>query len=136
MATTSVKNDPIEEAKRYVANAKKLLKDNGKLDSPTSTYQDSKYVKMAGNTLWNGCLIALDAAFPNVKKEKGRPSIQKYLEAVSIRDKKLKNYVLNAYNITHLYMGYDGTGSKHVVDGGLKNTILLIDRCAILYGKK
>ncbi|MCK9255831.1 MAG: DUF5618 family protein [Bacteroidales bacterium] len=133
---TAVKTNPIEEAKRYVANAKKLLQENGKYDRSVDSYQDSKYVKMAGNTLWSGCLVALNAVFPDIVKGKGRPSIEKYKEAAVKRDRKLLSYVSNAYSVTHLYMGYDGIGSKSISDNGFKLSNLLIDRCAILYRKK
>lgn len=37
------KKNPIEEARRYVANAKTLLKEKGELDPETHTYTDRKY---------------------------------------------------------------------------------------------
>ena len=54
-------NNLIEEARRYVANAKEVIQ-KANYDPELKIYTDSKYIKMAGNTLWNGCLIALDAA--------------------------------------------------------------------------
>ena len=41
------KKNPIEEARRYVDNAKSLLINNGELDEETHLYGDRKYVKMA-----------------------------------------------------------------------------------------
>ena len=86
---------------RYVENAKECLKKAGKSGS---YYSDPKYVKMAGNTLWNGVLLALSAKFP----VKGRPDIIKYRQEVGkVNNAKLK--ALNsAYNYCHLLMGYDG----------------------------
>ena len=52
------KEDPIEEARRYVANAQEIIK-KAQYDSETKSYLDSKYVKTAGDVLWKGCLIAL-----------------------------------------------------------------------------
>ena len=44
------KKDPVEEARRYVDNAKTLLVEHGELDLETRSYTDRKYVKMAGDT--------------------------------------------------------------------------------------
>ena len=65
------KKNPIEEAQRYVDNARVLLQERGELDYETQSYQDRKYVKMAGNTLWNGVLLILNATF-HISKAKGR----------------------------------------------------------------
>jgi hypothetical protein len=40
--------NPIQEAKRYLANAKEILSEKAGKDG--NYYSDSKYVKMAGNT--------------------------------------------------------------------------------------
>ena len=53
----------VDEARRYVENAKDILNDKGKLDIETQSYRDKKYVRIAGNTLWNGMLLILDAVF-------------------------------------------------------------------------
>ena len=47
--------DPINEARRYVANAEEVIM-KAKYDPVTKSYSDSKYVKTAGNILWSGCL--------------------------------------------------------------------------------
>ncbi|MBO4675659.1 MAG: DUF5618 family protein, partial [Elusimicrobiaceae bacterium] len=98
------KKNPIEEARRYVANAKEVI-EKANFDPELNIYTDGKYVKMAGNTLWNGCLVALDAAL-GIRKGKGRPSIEKYKEAASKRDKKLLAAILAGYDTMHLNMGY------------------------------
>ncbi|MBR4405021.1 MAG: DUF5618 family protein, partial [Bacteroidaceae bacterium] len=54
------KKDPIEEARRYVANAEEIIK-KAEYDPETRSYLDNKYIKTAGNILWNGCLVALEA---------------------------------------------------------------------------
>ena len=66
------KENPIEEARRYVANAEDVIKKSG-YDPETKSYLDSKYIKTAGNILWCGCLIALESIF-HVRTGKGRPS--------------------------------------------------------------
>lgn len=49
------------EALRYVDNSKTILSEKDKKEG--KFYSDKKYGKMAGNTLWNGVLIALDHKF-------------------------------------------------------------------------
>lgn len=122
--------NPIEEARRYVANAKEVIK-NANYDRNFKMYMDGKYVKMAGDTLWKGCLIALDALL-NIRKGKGRPTIDKYKEAAGKRDQKLLAYIITGYDTMHLYMGYDGTGNKKTCDSGFEYANMIIDRCAKL----
>ena len=122
--------DPIEEARRYVANAKEVIK-KANYDPELSIYTDGKYVKMAGNTLWNGCLIALDAAL-DIRKGKGRPSIEKYKEAAAKRDRKLLAAIVAGYETMHLVMGYDGNKNKKVCDAGFEAANDIINRCAKL----
>ena len=126
------KKNPIEEARRYVANAKTLLKEKGELDPETHTYTDRKYVKMAGNTLWNGVLLILDASFHVKKNKKSRPDITDYQQAVVGRDKKLLSLVNDGYNILHLSMGYDGIQNKKVCDEGLSIANEIIERCSAM----
>ena len=97
-------------------------------------YTDNKYVKTAGNILWNGCLLALDAAL-EVRKGKGRPSIEKYKEAAGKCDRKLLAAILAGYDLMHLSMGYDGTRGKATCDSGFEWANTIIDRCAKLYPK-
>ena len=75
--------NPIEEARRYVTNAEEIIQKAG-YDPEVKSYTDSKYVKTAGDILWKGCLIALDAVL-HVRKGKGRPSIEKYQEVRQTR---------------------------------------------------
>lgn len=124
------KKNPIEEARRYVANAKEVIK-KAEYDQELKAYTDRKYVKMAGNTLWNGCLIALEAVF-HLKTGKGRPSIDKYKEAAAKRDKKLLASIEKGYDTMHLSMGYDGTKDPDVCKKGFATATEIIDRCAML----
>lgn len=124
------KKNPIEEARRYYGNAAEVIK-KAAYDAELKIYTDGKYVKMAGNTLWNGCLIALEAVF-HLKTGKGRPSIDKYKEAAAGRDRKLLAAIVAGYETMHLYMGYDGTKDKKVCDAGFEKAKLIIDRCEIL----
>lgn len=123
--------DPIAEARRYVANAENVIQ-NANYDPELKIYTDGKYIKMAGDTLWKGCLIALDAVL-NISKGKGRPSIEKYKEAAGDRDRKLLAAIVVGYNIMHLSMGYDGTKDKKLCATGFKYANTIIDRCALMY---
>lgn len=123
--------NPIEEARRYVANAEEIIK-NSKLDPETNLYRDKKYVRIAGDTLWKGCLIALDAVL-GVRKGKGRPSIAKYQAAAAKRDHKLLQFVNTGYETLHLHMGYDGNKGKKVCDAGFDYANAIINRCELLY---
>ncbi len=124
------KKDPIEEARRYVSNVKETI-EKANFDPELGDYTDSKYIKTAGNILWNGCLVALDAVL-HVRKGKGRPSVEKYKEAASQRDRKLLATIVSGYDVMHLSMGYDGTRNKKVCDAGFESANAIIDRCAIL----
>ncbi|MBQ5993871.1 MAG: DUF5618 family protein [Bacteroidales bacterium] len=120
-------NNLIEEARRYVANAKEVIQ-KANYDPELKIYTDSKYIKMAGNTLWNGCLIALDAAL-QIRKGKGRPSIDKYKEAAGKRDRKLLAAIVAGYDTMHLHMGYDGTKNKKTCDSAFEYATAIIDHC-------
>lgn len=124
------KEDPIEEARRYVANAEETIK-KAQYDSETKSYLDSKYVRTAGDILWKGCLIALDAVL-HVRKGKGRPSIEKYKEAAGKRDRTLLKHINKGYDLMHLSMGYDGTKGKKVCDAGFEYANDIINYCARL----
>lgn len=120
-------NNLIEKARRYVANAKEVIQ-KANYDPELKIYTDSKYIKMAGNTLWNGCLIALDAAL-QIRKGKGRPSIDKYKEAAGKRDRKLLAAIVAGYDTMHLHMGYDGTKNKKTCDSAFEYATAIIDHC-------
>lgn len=125
------RKNPIDEARRYLANAKEIIQ-KANYDPELNIYTDGKYVKMAGNTLWNGCLVAMDAVL-DVRKGKGRPAIEKYKEAAGKRDRKLLAAIVAGYEPMHLYMGYDGNKSRKVCDAGFEYANAIINRCALLY---
>ena len=126
------RKNPVEEARRYVDNAKKLLVENGELDVETRLYGDKKYVRMAGDTLWKGVLLILDAVFHVRKDRRTRVHIEDYVEAVNKRDGKLSKLVNTGYDTMHLYMGYDGIQDKNTCDSGFRIANDIIDRCAKL----
>ena len=126
------RKNPVEEARRYVENAKTLLVEHGELDTETKLYGDRKYVRMAGNTLWNGVLVLLDAVFHVRKDRRTRVHIEDYQEAINKRDGKLAKLVYNGYQTMHLYMGYDGVQRKATCDDGFALANDIIDRCAVM----
>jgi len=118
---------PIREAERYLQNAKQLLSEKAGKDG--DYYSDRKYVRMAGNTAWNGVLIALDSVL-NVRSEmkKGqRPEFRDYQEAVAKKDRKMPRVLLNAYDLLHKSLGYDGVTRYKVVQDSLVQAKLIID---------
>ena len=126
--------DPVAEARRYVQNAKELLEEKARLDVETQAYQDRKYIRMAGNTLWNGVLLILDATF-QLENKKGRLSIYDYRNVVGQRDKKLFDMVNRGYDTMHLAMGYDGNLEKAISSAGIRIANDIIDRCKVMLVK-
>lgn len=126
------RNDPIEEARRYVENAKETLQERGEFNAELNRYDDEKYVRAAGNYLWLGVLMALDAVFHVREDRRTRADIRDYKEAVGKRDRKLLALVNDGYDTMHLSMNYDGNQSKDVSDGGFRLANAIIDRCAAM----
>ena len=121
--------DPVSDARRYVQNAKDILNEKADLDIETQYYRDKKYVRMAGNTLWNGVLLILDAVFHVRKDRRTRPDISDYQKAVSQRDIKLLDHVNVGYEVMHLHMGYDGIQKKSICNDGIQIANKIIDCC-------
>ena len=115
------------EATRYMDNAREFLKSAKK---EGKFYHDPKYVKIACGTAYSGMLVALDCflILKGIHKPKGklRKSIEYYQENITRIDKKMLDYVNNAYKILHLYGYYDGVEDVIVVKRGfdLANTII------------
>ena len=122
----------IKEARRYVDNADEILRERGKLDKDGIEYEDEKYVRAAGNYLWLGVLMALDAVFKVRKDRLTRVDINAYLDAIGKRDRKLLNYVNTGYDVMHLSMNYDGVPAKGVSDEGFRLANAIIDRCEMM----
>ncbi len=119
----------IIEAERYLSNAREILSEKaGKIGR---FYSDKKYVRMAGNTAWNGILEAIDGTF-NVRdsmKKNQRPDIKDYQQIIGKRDQsKLKLFNV-AYDILHKTLGYDGNLNVVVVQEGLSEAEELIKWC-------
>lgn len=112
----------ITEAKRYISNAKEILKEKAK--KKDGYYTDAKYVKLAGHAAYTGVLVALDGVFG--KKEKGRKGIEWYKNHIAKEYKKLLYPFLSVYDTLHLSMGYDGNPSEKVARAGIENAEQII----------
>ena len=118
---------PIRKAERYLQNARQILSEKAEKDG--DYYNDSKYVKMAGNTAWNGVLVALDAVLPvrsNLKKGQ-RPEFKDYQYAISRTDGKMTRPLLGAYESLHKAMGYDGNPVYKVVQSSLEQAKIILE---------
>ena len=122
----------IEEANRYLKDARKMLTDNGKKEG--EFYGDKKYVKMAGNMAWNGVVKALDntlAMRKNLKKGEC-PDVKDYQREIGkLNQSKLKLFN-NAYDTLHRVLGYDGNLSVVIVREGLREAQEIIHWCEII----
>lgn len=123
------KKDLIEEARRYVENAKDVLKNNEEYDPVLRRYNDHKYVRAAGHYLWHAVMFALDSVFQVREDRRTRVDINAYREAVRKRDHKLLALLNDSYQILHLHMGYDGILVKDTCDAGFRITNDIIGRC-------
>jgi hypothetical protein len=119
--------NPIQEAERYIQNARRLLSEKAGKDG--EYYTDRKYVKMAGHTAWCGVLVALDAALKirEGMKKGQRPDIKDYVEAVGKIDLKMPRILMTSYDVLHKALGYDGVLSYDVVQAGLKEAQNIIE---------
>ncbi|MCL1933426.1 MAG: DUF5618 family protein [Candidatus Azobacteroides sp.] len=118
---------PIREAERYLQNARQILSEKAGKDG--DYYNDSKYVRMAGNTAWNGVLIALDAVLgvrPKMKRGQ-RPDFNDYQAAIAQKDGKMPRILLNAYDLLHKSLGYDGVTRYKVVQDSLDQAKIILD---------
>ncbi len=118
---------PIREAERYLDNARQILSEKAEKDG--EYYNDPKYVKMAGNTAWNGVLVALDAVL-HVKaglKKGQRAEFNDYLNAIVKKDRKMANPLLGAYESLHKALGYDGNPRYRIVQDSLLQGKMIID---------
>lgn len=113
----------IQEAKRYVENARELLREKARKED--GYYQDTKYVKMAGHTAYAGVLIALDSLLG--KKGKGRKDVDWYKQHLAKLDERLLNSFVGVYDTLHLSMSYDGNPLASVATAGLQEAETIIN---------
>lgn len=113
----------IQEAKRYVENARELLRD--KAHKEDGYYQDTKYVKLAGHAAYAGVLVALDGLLG--RKGKGRKDVDWYKQHLSKLDKRILNSFVGVYDTLHLSMSYDGNPLASVAAAGLQEAETIIN---------
>ncbi len=118
---------PIIEAKRYLSNARDILKSKGG-NGIHGYYSDVKYVKMACNTAWSGVLVALDAKIAPLPKGK-RKTVDTYKQYLAARNRKALNDFVSAYHYLHLFGGYDGDLNKKTAQTGLELASTIIHWC-------
>ena len=118
--------NPYKESMRYIDNARETLKLAGKEDR---NYQDEKYVHSACGIAYIGVLKALNVLFniKQVPKKRGRKFIEYYQESLAKIDKKLLNYLNNAYQLLHLDCYYEGITNVKAIDEGFENAVLIIE---------
>ena len=123
-----VKEKYFNEAIRYMDNAKEYLK---KAKKEGKYYHDSKYVKTACGTAYSGMLLALDC-YLMLKgintKGKARRSIEYYQSNISGHDRKMLDYLNNAYKVLHLWGYYDGIDSASIVKEGFDEAYKIIEK--------
>jgi len=123
-------------AKRYLENAKELLKQAG-IDKRRNAYLDLKYVSMASGTAYLSALEALKALFilkldideEFIKKKIKDISIYKqYIRELSIgKDKDyIQGLLVDIYDILHLGGYYRELQSKKAIDDGFEKVEKII----------
>jgi len=118
--------NPYKEAMRYIDNASATLKLAGK---DGKFYVDEKYVKSACGIAYLGILKSLDFLFDfkHVPKRRGRKSIEYYQRNLPGIDKKLLDYLNEAYHILHLEGYYGGIKGVKTIESAFDDEISIID---------
>jgi uncharacterized protein (UPF0332 family) len=129
--STQEKEMRYREAARYIENATDILKTKGNKEG--GYYQDTKYVKMACGTAYNGVLLAVDAyleikGVPLKEKKNSRKTVKDYIAKLSQLDRKLLQEFNAAYNILHLSGYYDGINKYDVIRSGFDSAINIVNK--------
>jgi hypothetical protein len=128
-----VKQKGYAMAKRYMDNAKDMLKKAGRDDR---RYKDPKYVSSASGIAYKGILVALDCwlqlkkvKMPENKDGKeNRRQIGFYRDHLRELDKKLLKDLNDAYDDLHLFGYYDCNLNTSVIDEGFKIASDILNR--------
>lgn len=136
LSGTPSPQDPIADAQRYLDNAREIL--STKAGKKEGYYSDRKYVRMAGNTAWNGVLVALDAVLdvPENLKKNQRPDVNTYRLPLGQKNRKMLKVFDSAYDTLHKAMGYDGNLKVKIVAEGMGDAKKLLQWCKDNYRPK
>jgi hypothetical protein len=134
-----IEPDPFKEAFRYLDNAKECIA-KAKLDPVLKLYMDKKYVRMAGNTVWNGCLVALEAVFgakSTMKNSLKNDFVvwQVYQEAYGKKGGNM-DFFKASYRKTHILLGYNGEASELDFLDVIRTAKIIIENCKQWYKEK
>ncbi len=119
-----------KEARRYISNARQILRD--KAGRENGFYTDRKYVRMAGNTAWNGVLEAVEIWLNSkgIERDKRmRPNVDWYTLHISKHNHKLNSHFISAYEILHKFLGYDGALKASISKDGIEEAEAVIALC-------
>ncbi|MBI2967158.1 MAG: DUF5618 family protein [Bacteroidetes bacterium] len=125
-------SNTIEEANRYMANARKILH---KTPIEYFDYKDPKMVSEAAGTAYLAALLSINAYLISIGfiKENLPKSIEHYWDIVIKKiphNGKLKSSLKVAYQNLHLFAYYQGGTSVKMVKDGIEKCKLIIDMMA------
>ena len=124
---------PIQEAERYLSNARNILSEKAEKNGDYYNDRDRKHIKKAGNTAWDGVSLALDAVFGIKRNKKKWVNIKDYQSAMAEKDPKMTKPLYSTYATLCLALGCDGTLSCNIVQIGFEQAEEMINWAAKQY---
>ena len=119
-----------KEFLRYLENAEQDLE---KAKSIGDFYQDEKYIKRGGHTIWLGLLLVLEDKY----KIRAKAAAKKTNPIVVVDDyfkmfqkeygKEKTIYINHLYNVFHVNMGYNAFNDKPYISKKKKQLLEIID---------
>lgn len=112
----------IQEAERYLNNARELLKKAGR---ENGYYKDNKYLRTACGTAYMGALLAAEAYMAKkgkeiVKKKGARRNVNDYIKILATLNKKVLHSFNTAYYVLHITGYYDGELNAKIINVGFE----------------
>jgi len=118
------------EVVRYMDNAEETLKRAEKRDD--GWYKDEKYVRTACGIAYLGVLVAVDAWLTlkgvRIPKKRNHTNIDFYLSNIAKLDKKMLDYVNDAYNVLHLDGYYRKVKNIKIIESGFEVAYEIIEK--------
>jgi hypothetical protein len=123
------KEEALKEARRYLANAKDILK---KVPVENNRYQDDKYVRTAAGIAYLAPLKAIDGYYLGKKRsdDKMPESIEHYREIVRKHhpnSRRILDLLDTVYENLHILAYYRGGTAVKMVKEGLDSVKTIID---------